>query len=264
MKGHVWRTPSLSIERVEVDRGTRLSGHSHEVPQLSFVMSGEIVVGARQKLSAGSIRVSPAGDELDLTFETEARCCVVLFDSDPLGVAFPAGTERKILREERSEKLARELAALLGQPGTSSTDLEVLALELTAEVHACRPVGDARRRWLRRLRDRMRDEPFSSLSARELAGETGHHPVYVARAFRKVYGIGLTEFGRVVRAENARRLLSETARPISEIALTAGFSDQSHLSRSMKRYFGLTPGQIRSGASGARVASVQDGLVLIP
>jgi AraC family transcriptional regulator len=43
----------------------------------------------------------------------------------------------------------------------------------------------------------------------------------------------------------ARRLLSETERPIADIALETGFTDQSHLTRVFRRCLGETPAGFR-------------------
>ena len=94
----------------------------------------------------------------------------------------------------------------------------------------------------------------------DLAAEAGLHPVYVARAFRQHFGIGVAEYARVVRAEHARILLATTEAPIAEIALLAGYADQSHLTRSMRRLLAATPSEIRQlRGRVVQVAGVQEG-----
>jgi AraC-like DNA-binding protein len=50
---------------------------------------------------------------------------------------------------------------------------------------------------------------------------------------------------RDVRLARARAWLAETARPIADIALAAGFSDQSALTRALRDATGMTPGAYR-------------------
>jgi AraC-like DNA-binding protein len=50
---------------------------------------------------------------------------------------------------------------------------------------------------------------------------------------------------RDVRLARARAWLAETARPIADIALAAGFSDQSALTRALRDVTGMTPGAYR-------------------
>jgi AraC-like DNA-binding protein len=43
----------------------------------------------------------------------------------------------------------------------------------------------------------------------------------------------------------ARTLLARTNTPLLDIALTCGFSDQSHFNRVFKKHTGVPPGQYR-------------------
>jgi transcriptional regulator GlxA family with amidase domain len=45
--------------------------------------------------------------------------------------------------------------------------------------------------------------------------------------------------------DEARRLLSDTLRPIADIAFETGFTDQSHLTRVFRRSLGETPAAFR-------------------
>ncbi len=59
---------------------------------------------------------------------------------------------------------------------------------------------------------------------------------------------GLTR-GMVRQIDRARRatLLLRTGYPISDAGLAAGYFDQAHLTREVRRFTGLTPGEIRKG-----------------
>ena len=47
------------------------------------------------------------------------------------------------------------------------------------------------------------------------------------------------------RVERAQSLLAQSDRTLSEIALTAGFADQSHLTRRFRQVVGITPSEFR-------------------
>ena len=67
-----------------------------------------------------------------------------------------------------------------------------------------------------------------------------------AEATRAVETLNDTDLkGRRIRVDEARRLLSNTERPIADIALETGFTDQSHLTRVFRRVLGETPGDFR-------------------
>src|SRR5262249_59202959 len=90
-------------------------------------------------------------------------------------------------------------------------------------------------RWLARVRDILHEGFARSPTLGELAERAGMHPVHVATAFRQHYGCTVGAYLRRRRVECACRQLTTSAAPLAEIALTAGFADQSHFSRVFKR-----------------------------
>ncbi len=79
-----------------------------------------------------------------------------------------------------------------------------------------------------------------------LAGELGIHPTYLARMFRKHCGWTMAERVRELRLAYAMKQLAESERSLADVAAAAGFYDQSHLNRVVKRFTGLTPAQLRT------------------
>ena len=65
----------------------------------------------------------------------------------------------------------------------------------------------------------------------------------IQRRFRAVCGITYTALRQIERARHAATLLTHGA-PIGEAQEQAGFYDQAHLTRSMRRYVGATPATI--------------------
>ena len=55
---------------------------------------------------------------------------------------------------------------------------------------------------------------------------------------------------RRLRVELAGRWLTDTDLPLAEIALAAGFCDQSHFSNLFRRIIGVTPSHYRRQARG--------------
>jgi AraC-like DNA-binding protein len=67
------------------------------------------------------------------------------------------------------------------------------------------------------------------------------------RTFRKALGTSPMEFLLEKRVSGAERLLRETDRQITEIALETGFSDSNYFARQFRRRRGLTPSEYRKG-----------------
>jgi AraC-like DNA-binding protein len=86
------------------------------------------------------------------------------------------------------------------------------------------------------------DQNISLEALAEMAGLSTHH---FARAFKQT--VGMPPHGYVLqrRIEHAQQMLRNTDLPMSEIALSAGFSDQSHLARHFRRITGMSPSVVR-------------------
>ncbi len=100
--------------------------------------------------------------------------------------------------------------------------------------------------WLERVRNILEQRFAEPYKLSEIAAEAGVHPVHLAREFRKHYGTSVGEYLRRVRIEYACRELMDSNVAVTNIALAAGFADQSHFSRTFKRLCGTTPGRYRA------------------
>jgi AraC family transcriptional regulator len=84
-----------------------------------------------------------------------------------------------------------------------------------------------------------------TLTLTQIAQVVGVHPVYLATAFRKKFGLTIGEFVRKLRIEHACDELIKGDLPLAAIALDAGFVDQSHFSKVFKLQVGTTPANYR-------------------
>lgn len=107
--------------------------------------------------------------------------------------------------------------------------------------------SDARSpQWLERVKNILEQHFAEPCKLSEIAAVAGVHPVHLAREFRKHYGSSIGEYLRKVRIEYACRELMCSNAAVANIALAAGFADQSHFSRTFKRLCGMTPGRYRA------------------
>ncbi len=86
------------------------------------------------------------------------------------------------------------------------------------------------------------DEKISLDALAAMAGLSVHH---FARAFRQAVGMPPHSYLLQRRIETAQHMLRNTELPLSEIALTVGFSDHSHLARHFRRLTGTPPSAAR-------------------
>jgi AraC family transcriptional regulator len=149
---------------------------------------------------------------------------------------------------ELAIKLRHELCS---RDALSGLAIEGLAMELAACVLRGRSQRAERRGdWILRIEAILRERFSKPPSLTEL-GEMVHvHPVHVARTFRKRLRCSVGDYVRMLRVEAACRQLRQTDLPLAEIAADAGFADQSHLSRTLKRYMGISPMSLRRTSRG--------------
>jgi AraC family transcriptional regulator len=125
--------------------------------------------------------------------------------------------------------------------------MEGLTLEILAELSR-RPASAAERRppgWLRRAKELLHDRFTESLSLDEIAAAAGVHPTHLARVFRRHYHCTIGDYLRGLRIDQARHELATSDTPLIEIAIRAGYCDQSHFSTAFQRHVGMTPTEYR-------------------
>ena len=103
--------------------------------------------------------------------------------------------------------------------------------------------------WLARALELLDDRYTDSLGIGEIAASVCVHPIHLARTFRRHFRCSPGDYQRFRRVQHAASLLGRTHLPLSEVALAAGFGDQSHLTRAFSHHFGLPPGEYRRLAS---------------
>lgn len=106
------------------------------------------------------------------------------------------------------------------------------------------------RRLLAYIHERL-GEP---LDLGQLAGVTGQSTHRLLISFRATYGKTPWQYILDERLRLAQRRLAETGRDITDIALDAGFSSHSHLTRVFRQRLGCTPTQFRTSQRAPGIA----------
>jgi AraC-like DNA-binding protein len=98
-----------------------------------------------------------------------------------------------------------------------------------------------------RALERLRDGFAERISLDDLARETRLSKFHFARCFREAVGIPPHQYQHLLRLQAARRHL-ERGVSVEESAVLSGFADGPHLSRSFRRWLGVSPGSWARGA----------------
>ena len=86
----------------------------------------------------------------------------------------------------------------------------------------------------------------------ELASVCDASPYHLVRSFRDAVGMPPHAYLTQIRSNHARDLILRGV-PVSTAAYRCGFADQSHLTRTFKRIFGVTPGAYVSASRRAAI-----------
>jgi len=83
------------------------------------------------------------------------------------------------------------------------------------------------------------------ITLQELSEASGRSAAYISVLFKKEVGVSFKQYLLSKRLEEARRLLTSTELPVSNIASTLAFETQSYFSRVFRRQTGLAPLEYR-------------------
>ncbi|WP_203291848.1 helix-turn-helix domain-containing protein [Maricaulis parjimensis] len=218
-----------------------MDAHTHDYHQLSFLLAGSIRErhgGQEVETDLPSFGIKPAG--LDHANDYGRDGAVILaVNIDPDSEMAAEMGEDWHWQARRPDPSLSGLIALLddpsGDPSGVLTDLLALARKPAME----RFVPD----WLEQLRARLSD-PDDAADFAEMAAEIGVHRVQASRSFVRHFTIPPSLYRTRCRLARAIGLMGRDE-GLAEIAAAAGFADQAHLSRTMKRQLGRSPRDMR-------------------
>ncbi|HMW01827.1 MAG TPA: AraC family transcriptional regulator [Acidobacteriota bacterium] len=125
--------------------------------------------------------------------------------------------------------------------------VEGLILEMLATVARAQPEKTRRPpTWLLQTVDLLHAEFHQNLTITDIAGRVGVHPFHLSKTFRHTFHQPIGDYLQRLRIHFATQQLSQAETKLSDIALAAGFSDQSHFTRVFKTITGTTPKEFRS------------------
>ena len=235
--------------------GSVLPWHAHAGATICCVLRGGFVEGYRGhevECTAGLVKTTPAGEPHFNRFDREDSWGILIEVSADyaaqLRVYTSALDERRQVRDSSTAALALRIGReLRSRDASAPLALEGLVLELIAELGRAQPVRLARPApaWLGDVREMLHARLADALQVSELAEAVGVHPVTVARAFRRAFGCTIGEYRRRLRLERAAAQLVSSEMPLAQIALAAGFADQSHFSNLFRRRLGISPSNYR-------------------
>jgi len=100
-------------------------------------------------------------------------------------------------------------------------------------------------------------------SVSELAEKLGIGPRHLLRLFLRHAGATPSEVAATRRVQLAKRLIDDTAMPLSEIAFAAGFGSVRRFNDAFRATYGRPPSSFRRGVRGPKRRDHSDRLRLV-
>jgi AraC family transcriptional regulator len=142
-------------------------------------------------------------------------------------------------------------AELQGSEPYGSLYAESLGLALASQLLKCyAPIvplrlGNLSKRRLNGAIEYIHDNLARDLSLSELAAVAGLSPSHFNTLFKEATKQPVHQYVIACRVEYAMSLLANRKLSIAEVASLAGFFDQSHMARCMRRVVGVTPAVVK-------------------
>lgn len=224
--------------------GESMKPHRHDCAQFSLILTGrqrEVTSKGEYDTAAFMMEFKPANFQHANEFSEHGALLlsINLFNAgeDDKEISFPRWRVRpaQAMRSEW-DQLAREMS-------TREVPREERINDLTDDLLSAILVSDYEKRagepppWLLRGRDAVVE---TDLEVAVIAADAGVHRVHFSRCFRRYFGISVSEYRRRTRLAKAAGEIVRGA-GASTAAYAAGFADQSHMTRDMRRETGLTP-----------------------
>jgi CheY-like chemotaxis protein/nitrogen-specific signal transduction histidine kinase len=153
----------------------------------------------------------------------------------------------RILTDEDLERCNRGVAAILGK-GLFSGE-ETLG-HIEAALARQPALGRATQLLVRKAMAYIHAQYSRPLTREEIADHIGISADYLTDCFRQELGVTPSTYIRRYRIRQACDLLRTTDQTITQIALTVGFSDGAHFTRTFQREIGTTPRAYRDSKQG--------------
>jgi AraC family transcriptional regulator len=223
--------------------------------QLDCRMAGRRL---RHETGQGALAICPAG--IDCSAEANGSADMLLIAVKPTQLAL-AAAEDSALGAELPERLSgydptlqQAAQSLIAETAQGCPNGPLFWSEATSRFIGRlvsnytsmppRPVrGRLSQRALQRISDYVLTNLAEPIEVADLAALVGRSSFHFSRVFTR--SVGMTPYRYVVhlRLQAATRHMREGRKGLAEIAADTGFSDQSHLSRWVRRVYGAPPSE---------------------
>lgn len=262
------RCTVAGVQATTADTTRSFARHSHDTFGIGVMWRGaQRSASGRGPVEARAgdvITVNPGEVHDGRAFDERGRAWHMLYFEPSLvhdvalelGAAAPAAVEleRPVLRDDGFAACFKRAFAAATNAAASSDALacEEALYALMAECvrshttvrlrESASAAIDGPHASIERAKARIDDDPCQSVTLAGLALDAGLSRFQLLRGFARATGLPPHAYLIQRRIALARRLI-ERGLPLADVAASAGFADQSHMTRAFARAFGVTPAQ---------------------
>ena len=237
--------------------GFRSAPHVHAAASFCLVLQGRFTHAYRDetlRCEPRSLLFYRADEPHSETFQADGARCFIIELSAPWQARLSEldrGRSRpgSLLRGPATNLAWRAYQEMRDPDSFTPLIIEGLTLELLGEAqrHDASPAyGALRSTAMDRARELIETAVPATTSLSTIAAALGMHPVHVAHAFRRAHGCSVGQYLRRLRLDRACHRLATSRDPLAEIAVGAGYCDQSHMTREFRRALRTTPARYRA------------------
>jgi AraC family transcriptional regulator len=166
--------------------------------------------------------------------------------TDPMNAPGAAGLQLQYLAKSLVKLLETARRELDGDRNAAKASLVTAASILRSEIERNSGANGSRpgalAQWqIARVRAFIEANLHGSICIRDLSAVAQRSQAHFSRSFKRAFGETPHAYVIKRRLERACHLMVTSSEPLSEIALSVGFSDQAHLCRRFQRAFGQGP-----------------------
>ncbi|MFK7970660.1 MAG: helix-turn-helix transcriptional regulator [Bacteroidia bacterium] len=243
-----WRANGLVLSEYDY-YDPRTDWHYHENPYFMYVLQGDmhdINHRGRTAIGRGSLVFHNWQEPHQNTKESETGRGFHIelernwFDEKKLDIGLWEGSQ--VIDSPRLHNvLARLYMEFHLQDSFSGIAMELLLLSICEGLEeGSGHIEKHRPPWVDKLKELIWDNT-ENLSLASLSTTLGVHPAHLSRAIPKYLHINLGEYIRQQKIKRSLPYLLDPSMSLTEIAFALGFADQSHFTRTFKRYCGQSP-----------------------
>ncbi len=132
---------------------------------------------------------------------------------------------------------------------------ESLGMALASQLVRGYAIGEASQahslpsQRLQAVFDYVQEHLGHDLSLSELSAVAGLSGSYLQILFKEFTGVSVHRYVMRARLQRAFGLVTRTTLPLCDVASQCGFTDQSHFTRTFRRFYEITPAQLRQNGS---------------